>query len=362
VTTRRLALSFVSALALAGSLLACAGAGQPAARAPDWVEGRSTRYPETAYLTGVGRADTPEAAEDRAYAAVSRVFSAQISQRTEEWERYLQADADGKFSSQRDISIDQVTQVSTGKVLEHVVIAERYRDAVTKVHYALAAMDRQQAAATLRERIAGLDREIDALLDAAPRTRDTLPRIRALHLAVRLLILRDAYHTDLQIVDPTGRGADTLTRLKTVRLDLRRDIEQHIRIALDVTGDEPSAIRQALTQGLNDYGLPVSGAETGQADIVIRGEARFESVGAMSRGAFVRWTARFDLLDRSTDQVIGAVTRSGREGHVTEPEARARALRAAQAAVSDDAGRTLAVFVFGGNDDLYSLSSREPKP
>jgi len=332
-------------------------------RAPDWVDGRSARYPEATYLTGVGRADSPDAAEDRAYGAVSRVFSAQISQRTTEWERYLQADDAGKTGSQRDISIDQVTTVSAGKVLEQVVIAERYQDADTKVHYALAVMDRRQAAATLRERISGIDREIDALLDPAPHRDDTLGRIRALHLAARLLLLRDAYHTDLQIVDPSGRGAESLTRLKTVRLQLQRDLEQHVRIALEVTGDEAAAIRTALTQGLNDYGVPVSGADRAPADIVIRGAARFEPVEVMPQGPFVRWTASFDLLDRSTDQIIGSIRRNGREGHVTQQEAKARALRAAQQAVSEDAGRTLAEFLFGDPAGLgTSPSPQEPQP
>lgn len=361
MATRRSVLAFGPTLTLAGALLACAGAGAPTARTPDWIDGRGARYPEAAYLTGVGRADSPEAAEDRAYAAVSRIFSAQISQRTREWEHYLQTDQEGATASQRDVSIDQVTRVSTDKVVEQVAIVERYHDARVNAYYALAVMDRQRTAATLRERMAGLDREIDGLIAASRRGDDALAQARALHLAVRLLLLRDAYHTDLQTVDPSGRGADTLTRLKTVRLDLRRHLEQRVRIALDVTGDEPLAIRHALTQGLNDYGLPVGGAAIEQADIVIRGSAQFESVGAMSGGAFVRWTARFDLRDRSTDQVIGAIARNGREGHVTEPEARARALRAAQAAVSDDAGRALAAFVFGA-DSLDSRLPREPTP
>jgi hypothetical protein len=360
MATSRTALAFGSTVAMAGALLACASTGILTPRTPDWVDGGGAGYPEAAYLTGVGRADSPEAAEDRAYAAISRVFSAQISQRTTEWERYLQADGE-ETTSQRDISIDQVTRVSTGKVLEHVIIAERYQDTRTKVHYALAAMDRRQAAATLRERISGLDREVDALLDPTAHRDDTLARIRALHLAVRLLLLRDAYHTDLQIVDPSGRGAESLTRLKTVRLQLQRDLEQHVKITLDVTGDEAAAIRIALTQGLNDYGLPVSGADNAPADIVIRGAASFEAVEHMPQGPFVRWTAGFDLLDRSTDQIIGSIRRSGREGHVTQPEARARALRAAQQAVSEDAGRTLAGFLFGLDGRLDSSHSpQEP--
>jgi len=363
MATRRPALVFGPALTLAGLLLACVGATSFAARTPDWVDGKSSRYPEANYLTGVGRADTPEAAEDRAYAAISRVFSAQISQRTREWEQYLQTDEEGKTAAQRDISIDQVTQVSTEKVLEHVVIAERFQDKNTKVHYALAAMDRRQASATLRERIAGLDREIDELLAPARRTDDTLSRARALHLAVRLLLLRDAYHTDLQIVDPSGRGSDPLTRLKTVRLELRRYLEQHVRIALEVAGDDTDAIRDALTEGLNQYGLPVSGADAPHADIVIRGSVSFEPVGHMPQGPFVRWTARFDVLDRSTDQIIGSIGRGGREGHVTDQEARARALRAAQKAVSEDAGRTLAAFLFGTDTGSESPpSTQEPLP
>jgi hypothetical protein len=136
-----------------------------------------------------------------------------------------------------------------------------------------------------------------------------------------------------------------------------------VRIALDVTGDEPAAIRTALTQGLNAYGVPVSGATPATADIVIRGAARFEAVEHMPQGLFVRWSANFDLLDRSTDQIIGSIRRNGREGHVTRREADARALRAAQQAVSDEAGRTLAAFLFGIDTGLDpSPSPQEPTP
>jgi len=69
--------------------------------------------------------------------------------------------------------------------------------------------------------------------------------------------------------------------------------------------------------------------------------------GASPPTRFVRWSAAFDLTDRATQQVIGSVTRQGREGHLSAPEADARALRAAGQEVTDEIGRQIAEFIFG---------------
>ncbi len=83
---------------------------------PDWIEGKSRKYPPEQYLTGVGYGDDRKAAEDSAFAAIARIFQAEIHSKTSELEKYTQTDVKGKTHSSRDIQIDQITSVATNNL------------------------------------------------------------------------------------------------------------------------------------------------------------------------------------------------------------------------------------------------------
>src|ERR1044072_9968413 len=82
---------------------------------PDWLEGNSKQYPANAYLIGVGQADNKQTAADRAYSAVARVFNAQVTAQSQDWESFLLLERKGQASSERRLTLDQVTKVSTDK-------------------------------------------------------------------------------------------------------------------------------------------------------------------------------------------------------------------------------------------------------
>lgn len=333
----------IGILLVAASMTAWeAVAGKP----PDWVHGESSRYPRERYLIGVGSGDVRKAAEDGAYAALSRIFAAEVSQRTREWEKYLQTEAGDKTASQREIEMDQLTAVSTQKILENVSIAESYLDESTKTHYALAVMDRQKAGSTLRERITSLDLEVEELLKTARRAEYKLEKVRALHKGIKTLLLRDAYNTELRVVSNTGKGSESLNRLAGIQQELESFLTQNFRIILQIGGKESDRIRMAVLEGLNRQGLPVSLDTVSNADVVVKGTVEFEPV-EMPKGKFIRWTASFELTDPSTGQVIGSVNRQGREGHLTASEAEARALRVVESELSREIGNHLAGYIFG---------------
>ncbi|MBI3995917.1 MAG: LPP20 family lipoprotein [Nitrospirae bacterium] len=326
-----------------------------AAGPPDWVNGSSKKYPAALYLNGVGQADTRQAAEDRAYAAISKIFAAEISSKTQEWEKYLQSDSKGRSEDSRQISIEQATQVSTKKVLENVTIAETWLDETKAIYYALAVMDRQHASSALRDRIMSLDLKVEELLKQTRQSGDKLQTVRALHSAVENLLLREAYNTELRIVSPTGKGSEGMVSLAVIHQDLRQFLARNFKILVEVNGSHSDRIRAAIVEGLNRRGLPVvpagSPAPDLQPDVVVRGAAAFEAVQMPAGGApptrFVRWSATFDLTDKATQQVIGSVARQGREGHLTASEAEARALRAAEKEVAAEVGRQIADFIYG---------------
>jgi len=326
-----------------------------AAAPPDWVNGPSKKYPAAIYLTGVGYADTRQAAEDRAYAAISKIFAAEIDSKTQEWEKYLQTDAKGRTEDSRQINIEQATKVSTKKVLENVTIAETWLDESKAIYYVLAVMDRQHAASALRDRITSLDLKVKELLKQAKQGDRKLQTVRALHSAVANLLLREAYNTELRVVNSTGKGSETGVSLAAVNQDLREYLAKNFKIMVEVTGTNSEPIRNAIVEGLNRQGLPVVSAgltpSDFQPDLLVKGAVTLEPVqmpaGGPPRTHFVRWAASFDLTDEASQQVIGSVARQGREGHLTVQEAEARALRTAEQEVSDDVGRQIAEFIYG---------------
>jgi len=320
-----------------------------AATAPDWVNGSDKKYPSALYLSGVGYADTRQAAEDRAYAAISKIFAAEINSKTQEWEKYLQSDAKGQSEDKRQISIEQATQVSTKRMLENVSIAETWLDSSQAVYYALAVMDRQHAAAALRDRITALDLKVEELLGQTRQSGDKLRTVRAYHGAVEALLLREANNAELRIVSPTGKGSEGGESLADVNRDLHEYLARNFKIVVKVGGENGEPIRTAIVEGLNRQGLPVAASSEDSADLAVDGTVSLEPVHLPRGGStrFVRWSAAFQVTDLAAQQVIGSVAKQGREGHLTMPEAEARALRTAEKEVTEDVGRQIAEFIYG---------------
>lgn len=362
------------------SALSASSGGSAGAVPPDWVNTESDQFPRERYLTGVGYGESRKAAEDEAYAAISRIFQANIRSKTQDWEQYLQAtgsDTDQKGEPQisRKIWIDQLTQVSTNKVLENVSIAEIWTDPHSQRTYALAVMERAHSATVIRGRIEELDHQARALFESATKgglperpitSESRLQTVRELHGAIKALLLRESLNTDLKIIDPTGEGLKVLLPIAQVGQLLRHFLSRDFHLALVIKGPYPEKIRSALLQGLTREGLVVidrsgsggNGEETSAGppeageegkigeDVLVKGQMELKALELQGR-PFFRWSVEFTLIDQSSDRIFGSVTRSGREGHLNAAEAKARAVRAAQRVMEEEVGPALAGIIFG---------------
>ena len=103
---------------------------------PAWIDGVSPDYPSGQYLTGVGEGDNRAAADDRAYASLARIFKAEVSAQSKDWESYLVVEQRGTSHDERRLTLDQLTRVSTDKVLENAKIVDRWYDAKRNLYYA----------------------------------------------------------------------------------------------------------------------------------------------------------------------------------------------------------------------------------
>ncbi len=319
---------------------------------PDWIDGTGSDYPPSRYLIGVGQAGDRNHAADQAYAALARIFQAEVDARAHDWESYLTVEHRSSTNTERRLTLETVTRVSTEKVLENVRIAETWHDVRRGVHYALAVMNRSQAEASLTDRISSLDQSVEADVLESRMTADKLTKIRNLRRAARNLVLREAYNADLRVIRPSGRGIDSTYGVQELSDELERFLRTNVPVMVRMSGDHAELLQQAVTEGLIREGITVTadmGDREGRGpELLVRGTVRLFPIQVHDpHFKYVRWCSDFEMTDAATHRVLGAVSHGGKEGHLTEREAMAKTLRVIQGELSSKVATMIAAHIFG---------------
>jgi hypothetical protein len=343
---RSITLTVLMGLLMAGAQ----GCGWSRSSAPSWIQGSSPEYPMERYLTGVGQAESKSAAGERAYGAVAKIFKSQITAHSQDWESYLDLEKRGQTNTERHLTLDQITKVSTDKVIENVRILDSWKDPQTGQHFALAGMDRSQAGTALVERMNELDQAVETELAEARQTQDKLAKVRNLRRAAKNLILREAYNVDLRVIRASGQGNPPAHQVADLTSELERFMAEHLLVAVEVSGDQADVTRRAVTEGLLHEGLPViSQNGDGQTpELLVKGTVQLWDVSIPDpRFRYARWCSDFVITEVGTQRIVGAVSIGGREGHLTPTEAMSRAIRVMQQELTSHLAKTLAGYVYG---------------
>lgn len=319
---------------------------------PDWVDGRSAEYPSAHYLTGVGQADSRTGASDQAYAAMAKIFNAQVEAQAKDWESYVLVERHDASQAERRLTINNLTKVSTDKVLENVSIADAWYDARKGVHYALAVMNRTQAETALMEKMAVLDRSIAADVTEARATHGALEKVQALRRSVKNVMLRETYNTELRVIRSSGQGTASAYQVNELSGELEQFLATNLGIAVQVSGDHAESIQRALVEGLIREGFRVStkldSREAHHSELYVRGGVRLFPIEVHDpHFKYVRWCSAVEVLESAQQRVVGVVMRGGKEGHVTQSEATAKAMRVMQQTFSSDVAQAIAAHIFG---------------
>lgn len=315
-----------------------------AAERPDWVDGPSAQYSEAAYLIGVGSGDTRQGADDSAYAAVARIFRAEIRTTTHEREDFRQTEKGKKTEVDRTVDLRNQTEVSTEKALEQVRIAERWTDPVSKVYYALAVLDRAKSASALRQKSLDAEMEAREWEERAKKATDPIEQARALHKALLAARQTELYESDLRVVQPTGGGDGLKVSAAALDDQLRNLLSRSFKVDVQIDGPEAASVRDAVLAGLHEKGF-TSG---GEADLLIKGKIGLEEADLKDpRWHYVRWSADLTLTQKEGQKEFGRIQKSGKEGHLTPKEAERKALAALQKEVSETVGDGVLKFIYG---------------
>jgi len=197
--------------------------------------------------------------------------------------------------------------------------------------------------------------------------KDTLTKIRRLKRAMKNTQLREEVNADLRIIRVSGSGQPPAYQLEDLNNELDYSLRDELRVRLQIQGEQASLIRRALLEGLSregffsinqgHYSASSNRARSiptpEKADLLIKGAATMWKVDLPDpRFVYVRWCADLLVVEDKPQRIIGVVSRSGREGHITQGEAFARASKAMQAAVTSEVTNTLSDFIYGEVKEL----------
>ncbi len=314
---------------------------------PDWVDGDSIQYPSSQYLTGVGYGPDRKSSEDKARAEIAKIFFSQIDSRTRSYQEYLQTTSKGKSRIEEASSIEEITKVSTQKVLSGVRISHVYQEAGPEpLFYSLAVLDRDQSTKVLRDKIQQLDQDIKELLIRAEGEEDMLAKVKYLKQSMQKHILREAYDAELRIVSPSGTGISSPIHFAEIKSRLESILLRDFLIGVSVKGSRAEEIQEALVQGLNQQGFSI-GEDLSRVNVLVRGSVEIKAV---ERGTpewkYVQWRAHFDLVDKGGGSVFGSVNKTGREGHLSLSQAQDRAVRKIRKALTTKIAEEMRQYIF----------------
>ena len=331
---------------------------------PDWVLSPQAAYPADRYLVGMGEGSTRDQAEKRAYAAVARIFSANVQAKSLDQESYSLKETNDQSSTQRTLHIDHLTQVTTTKLLENVNVLESWYRPLDQQFFILAGLDRHQTEKILLERLSNLDLTIEGFVTQGRTHPQKIHRIQGYKQALVLLQQRFGMNTDLRVIRASGEGVlppYTRNQLQSEFMDF---VANHLVISVVMEGENHEELERAIEEGLTREGLLASAREREslvpgtQADVSISGTGRLWTVDLPDPlFRYVRWCGDVQIHETESSRLVGVISQSGREGHITENEARIRASKVMQEVIAKEVARLLTQSVFSAEPDLSTSQS-----
>ncbi len=289
------------------------GATGPNGR-PAWIDGPSSKYPDMMFLAGVGHGPGQPQCENDAYAALSKIFNAQISQVSQDWQRYFtQAQSMGPSVKIEAMSISQLTRVSTDKVVKGARIAEHWDGDGT--HHCLAILEREPASRSLTEEIARLDAEIRAKITQGDGESTPTARFMAYARAMELLQEREALNVDLRIVSSRGAGVPSPVDFQTLIAKFTQ-AKGKIKVGLKITGSKARKIQTCLAAELAKQEIQVSEG-TSDVDMMIHGNLKYQKAGVVHGSVMVRADINLRVTDIENGRTLAAFTEDIKVGRPT---------------------------------------------
>jgi len=312
-------------------MIGCASAPTPEKAAAD-----SEEFPAARYLTATGIGESDAEARREAVGELSRIFESRVSTEVAATTAsFMDAETGELFEK----SVQSRIRIESTVKIQGVTIGKVWQDPKSGNYYALAVLDRQQAAREWFEQLEQLTPRLNGELDALVGISGRLPRIIALNRILGIVIQKSAVESRLRVIGRPvmGSGDVDLRPIFSEASSLKSDSAFYVQI----DGIQGTAVSHRLSRALGDNGIPVTEKDNRAAGI-IRGQLEIVPLNLNNPDVkFVRATAAVKIEDADTGTRVYTISETIRKGHVDQNEA----IRMAVTAVSDRVARKLLEFL-----------------
>jgi hypothetical protein len=324
-------------------------AARPAAQGnrgrPAWVDSPELVYSKQRYVAAVGLGPERILAEKNALANLTAVFGQSIQAELQSVASYSEAVKSGAIQVSESLSVQEA--ITTSAEMDSLLgaeIADVWHDSGNSVYYAVAVMEREKTARLYADLIRSNSKIITDLTTMNEAEKNTLNGYSRYQLAAAIADASRLYGNVLTYVgNTTDINPGDMKKGDDYRLEAA-GIVRNIPIEIKVSGDRSDRIKNAFSRALGSAGFRTGGANRRYRLVVTL--ALEPTDLPEQRNKFVRFTVDANLTDTAEgNSVLFPFNRTGREGHISIPEAENRALREAEKRIEADYPPALAEYL-----------------
>jgi hypothetical protein len=288
---------------------------------PSWIENPQSKYPARDYLTAVGVGDTRKSAENNAAANLSLVFESSIKAENIIIERYKELFHGNTSTMEKESDVSKSAKVQSEQTLYNVQFVESFVDGEGR-NYILAVLNRSTTADIYVKRIALNTEQILFYLERFKIASDTIQQFAYINAASVIARVNDSMMKQLIIIEPVAGGNVQLGYSYNDLMRQYSEAMKKVSFSLSIMNDPDGNVESAITAMLTEEGFVVHTHPL----LSIEGAIAFKDIDLQRKEKFIRWSYQLFIRDRWGTTVI-TFSASGREGHVTREEAKARSIR-----------------------------------
>jgi hypothetical protein len=308
--------------------------GLNAQTAPGWVTDKEKTFPDRDWLCVVESAMDRQSAQSAAINALARVFKTDVSGITVALQQFSQVVNDdggrrvASFQESKDFAQEVVTGTNvTGLIGVQTDVWTTNGGQV----YANARMNRRQCGdrylAMINENLA----VIRSLKEEAALFPGTFDAYESLNFAADVALVTDNFRNILSVLDPGTSGLSFDYGNANAVKTLAQNAARAVIITIKVEGDVNNRINRAFASFFSDRGFRTNAS--GASSYLLSAELELEDVNLRNqRNYFSRYLLNVSVENKDGVEVF-SYSGNGREGHITQSEARQRAVRAAEASI-----------------------------
>jgi len=324
---------------LAALVFSCAGAPvkeESRPLPPLWVTDTEKAYPDRDWLVVVEAEQDAKLAERAAVIRLSQIFRVDLVSVTNANRQFAEtiSSVQGKnrliTSQSTDIAQELISTSAVSGLIGLQV--ESWANPQGR-SYANARMNRKECSTRYSAMIRENEKVINGLFEEAERNPRTFEAFQTLNLAYSFALVTDNFHSLLTVLDPSAISRrPSYGNAETVK-NLAQNAGRSIVVTVKVNGDNSGRIEKAFTECLNKRGFRTSAS--GDNSYVLAASIQLEDVDIANPNnyKYTRYILNYSLKNKDGAEILSSSS-NGREGHLSESEARQRALRAAEQSIA----------------------------